>query len=149
MFLSPMKITEMQYKYGGVLRILRSCEAAWSCGRFPPSESAIFQKNFVLVSPCAQPLYLNATQIDDDQVDDAEVEYSWTCVDNAGDNGCESASGSALDVDSFASGAVMAVPADILPIGETKVCNWSHPLKGRRRNKKCGIFCDILAAITW
>ncbi|CAM9609633.1 unnamed protein product, partial [Ectocarpus fasciculatus] len=64
-----------------------------------------------------QTLYLNASEsVDDDQVDQLPFEFRWNCTDDAGAD-CQSRSATSLDVDSFASGGLLIVPAGTLPIG--------------------------------
>lgn len=85
--------------------------------------------------PCAsfaQTLYLNASDSkDDDQLDGATVNFMWTCIDDAGDD-CVSSSGSILDIDSFASGSLVIIPADALPIGEISLGNEVTKAENRR-----------------
>ncbi|CAM9100098.1 unnamed protein product [Ectocarpus sp. 8 AP-2014] len=65
----------------------------------------------------SQTLYLNASEsVDDDQVDQLPFEFRWNCTDEAGAV-CQSRSAASLDFDSFASGGLLIVPADTLPIG--------------------------------
>ena len=81
-------------------------------------QTALFSTH---VASFSQNLYLNASySVDDDQFDDAALDFTWTCIDEAGDY-CESSSGSILNLDAFASGAILTVPADTLPIGKTMV----------------------------
>lgn len=72
-------------------------------------------------SRLSQALHLNASEsFDDDHEDDeASLEFTWNCTDDAGAN-CESPSRSILDITSFTTGALLTIPADALPIGEWK-----------------------------
>lgn len=63
-----------------------------------------------------QALYLNASEsVDDDQMDEM-LEFQWNCTDEVG-AGCKSPSSAVLDMDSYASGGVLTIPADTLPSG--------------------------------
>jgi len=82
----------------------------------------------------AQTLYLNASNsMDDDQLDGVAIDFTWTCTDGAGGD-CESSSGPILDIGSFASGALLSVPADALPIGEIK---WYNGITSHREECEC------------
>lgn len=48
-------------------------------------------------------------------VDDA-LEFRWNCTDDAG-AGCKSPSSEVLDMESFASGGLLTIPAGTLPSG--------------------------------
>ena len=66
-----------------------------------------------------QTLYLNASEsVDDDQMDDT-LQFSWNCTDEVG-AGCKSLSSAVLDMESYASGGLLAIPADTLPSGRWK-----------------------------
>lgn len=63
-----------------------------------------------------QTLYLSASEsVDDDQVDGL-LEFKWNCTDDVGAD-CKSPSSTVLDMDSFASGELLTVPAGTLPSG--------------------------------
>lgn len=60
--------------------------------------------------------YLNASEsVDDDQLDEM-LEFQWTCTDEVGAD-CESSSSAVLNMDSYASGGLLSIPAGTLPSG--------------------------------
>lgn len=63
-----------------------------------------------------QALYLNASEsVDDDQLDET-LDFTWSCTDEEGED-CESPSSAVLDMDSYASGGLLTIPAGTLPSG--------------------------------
>ena len=53
--------------------------------------------------------------MDDDRVQEV-LEFRWNCTDEVGAD-CMSSSSAVLDLDSFAAGGLLIIPADTLPSG--------------------------------
>lgn len=64
-----------------------------------------------------QTLYLNASESVDEDQSDAQLQFKWNCTDEVGTD-CMSSTSAVLDLDSFASGGLLTIPAGTFPSGK-------------------------------